>query len=111
MSNPWNKFDNYSTNPVKNFLLNYFFKSLMKLTEILLSTKIWIIFSFTCLLTYLLINTYIDPELWKFMILAIILPLVSARELQKVTHIFSNHKLESQKIERGEELDVTDDNK
>jgi hypothetical protein len=62
----------------------------MKLTETMLSVKVWILFATFWVNTWLLINGYINGDNYASIIAPIICALVMAREVWKIGRVFLN---------------------
>lgn len=88
----WNNFIEVFKNPFANWLVNVFMKAIMKLLEISLSVKLWIVAGIMVASTTLVWYDKITGAEWVTVTLASAVPIAVARESFKIARLFNEGK-------------------
>ncbi len=106
----WNNYLEIFKNPFCNWSINIFMRSVMKLLEIVLSVKLWILVGIMVTATYLAMNKTITGGEWVTVILASAVPITVARESFKISRLFNEGKQDPE-IAEDDDTETTTETK
>jgi hypothetical protein len=103
-------FKNELVNNITSFLIFYIYTVLMKVADNLTSIKIWIMLTIFITSTRLLREDMISSSEWQNILLIIILPLATMREVIKIGNMFNDYKEKKLVAENKKNTDDYDEN-